>query len=196
MVSDVMFTSKSEEWETPQELFDELSWQEITPVEFHNRIVGYIDVDLGNSSLLIGTEPNEDGNCLINYQNQSEVLYYYATKEQIQRLLEILSKGNTISSGDDAAKESEQIVQNAKAFLQNNCADILDTIDWSLTDSGKTVKLPDSYQEVAQLEWKPGSERTGTFWQVTFHTSQDALLGPVIVYLTEDGTVIGLGERE
>ena len=179
-----------------QELFDELSWQEITPVEFHDHIVGYIEVDLGNGLLLIGTELNEDGNCLINYQNQSEVLYYYAAKEQIQRLLEILSKGNTISSGDDAAKESEQIVQNAKAFLQNNCADILDTINWSLTDSGKTVKLPDSYQEVTQLEWKPGSERIGSFWQVTFHTSQDGLLGPVIVYLTDDGTVIGLGERE
>ena len=65
-----------------QELFDELSWQEITPVEFHDHIVGYIDVDLGGSLLLIGTEPNEDGSCLINYQNQSEVLYYYATKEQ------------------------------------------------------------------------------------------------------------------
>ena len=56
--------------------------------------------------------------------------------------------------------------------------------------------LPDSYQEVAQLEWKPGSVRTGSFWQVTFHTSQDGLQGPVIVYLTDDGTVIGLGERE
>ena len=181
-----------------QELFEDFAWQEVN-VPVQKWTAGYAEIQLNQKETLrIGTAPNDTfGHYLIRYQNGTEeAKYFYADESFISHFVQILSGTSPICERGDAAEESEQIIQNAKAFLQNNCADILDTIDWSLTDSGKIVKLPDSYQEVAQLEWKPGSERIGSFWQVTFHTSQDALLGPVIVYLTDDGTVIGLGERE
>ena len=173
-----------------QELFEDFAWQEVN-VPVQKWTAGYAEIQLNQKETLrIGTAPNDTfGHYLIRYQNGTEEAnYFYADESFISHFVQILSGTSPICEHDDAAKE--------KAFLQNNCADILDTIDWSLTASGKIVKLPDSYQEVAQLEWKPGSERIGSFWQVTFHTSQDALLGPVIVYLTDDGTVIGLGERE
>ena len=122
-----------------QELFEDFAWQEVN-VPVQKWTAGYAEIQLNQKETLrIGTAPNDTfGHYLIRYQNGTEEAnYFYADESFISHFVQILSGTSPICERDDAAKESEKIVQNAKAFLQNNCADILDTIDWSLTASGK-----------------------------------------------------------
>ena len=179
-----------------QELFDELSWQEITQTDYSDHITGMIWVNLSDSQrLCFGMDANNDGKCLYFYQDLDQIHRYYATQEQINTLLEILSETQNPQKCDEPGADIE-IVSIASDYLRNNVPSVIDTVLWDQTEVEQISKLPENYVPVAMLEWKSGSELTGDFWLVRFHTTQDALLGTEDVYLTEDGIVIGLGIRE
>ena len=181
-----------------QELFETFDWTPVN-VPVQNWTPGYVTMHLGmRSELRFGTTPNDSyGHYLIRYQNgNNEASVYYADEDFMKQFMQLLSSSQDHPHSDDADSDNKMLISIASDYLRNNVPSVIDTILWDGTEVTQINKLPENYVPVAMLEWKYGSELTGDFWLVRFHTTQDALLGTEDVYLTEDGIVIGLGIRE
>ena len=181
-----------------QELFETFDWTPVN-VPVQNWTPGYVTMHLGmRSELRFGTTPNDSyGHYLIRYQNgNNEASVYYADEDFMKQFMQLLSSSQDHPHSDDGDSDNKMLISIASDYLRNNVPSVIDTILWDETEVEQINKLPENYVPVAMLEWKYGSELTGDFWLVRFHTTQDALLGTEDVYLTEDGIVIGLGIRE
>ena len=87
---------------------------------------------------------------------------------------------------------AEEIAAAARGYLIANSAAMIETVtNWDSPEITQIPALPEHYVSVTDAY-----DPEGMFWQVVFTTTQDALLGPQIVYLDQDGVVVGLGIRE
>ena len=63
--------------------------------------------------------------------------------------------------------------------------------NWDHPEVIHSYMLPDSYYEIGE-----GTEKNTEAVLVRFTTSEDAKLGPVDMYLDEQGNLLGMGIRE
>lgn len=83
---------------------------------------------------------------------------------------------------------------SARNFLQNNETDetLASIIDMD-TPNVQEMKEPPSENIYAALAEEPG---TGPYYAVTFSTTEDDLLGPIILYVNQEKEIFGTGYRE
>lgn len=86
------------------------------------------------------------------------------------------------------------ITHICQKFLQNNETDetLASIIDMDTPDV-QEMKEPPSENIYAALAEEPG---TGPYYAVTFSTTEDSLLGPIILYVNQKKEVFGIGYRE
>lgn len=91
-------------------------------------------------------------------------------------------------------KVHSDIIRICQDFLQNNETDetLASIIDIDTPDV-QEMKEPPSENIYAALAEEPG---TGPYYAVTFSTTEDSLLGPIILYVNQEKEVFGIGYRE
>lgn len=91
-------------------------------------------------------------------------------------------------------KVHSDIIRICQDFLQNNETDetLASIIDIDTPDV-QEMKDPPSEDIYAALAEEPG---TGPYYAVTFSTTEDSLLGPIILYVNQEKEVFGIGYRE
>ncbi len=91
-------------------------------------------------------------------------------------------------------KVHSDIIRICQDFLQNNETDetLASIIDMDTPDV-QEMKEPPSEDIYAALAEEPG---TGPYYAVTFSTTEDSLLGPIILYVNQEKEVFGIGYRE
>nr|WP_302696740.1 hypothetical protein [uncultured Ruminococcus sp.] len=91
-------------------------------------------------------------------------------------------------------KVHSDIIRICQDFLQNNETDetLASIIDMDTPDV-QEMKEPLSENIYAALAEEPG---TGPYYAVTFSTTEDSLLGPIILYVNQEKEVFGIGYRE
>mgnify|MGYP000813271154 FL=1 len=79
-------------------------------------------------------------------------------------------------------------------FLQNNETDetLASILDMDTPDV-QDMKNPPSENIYAALAEETG---TGPYYAVTFSTTEDSMLGPIILYVNQEKEVFGAGYRE
>ena len=92
----------------------------------------------------------------------------------------------TVSAVETSVSENvhSDITHICQKFLQNNDMD---------TPNVQEMKEPPSENIYAALAEEPG---TGPYYAVTFSTTEDSLLGPIILYVNQEKEVFGIGYRE
>ena len=102
----------------------------------------------------------------------------------------------TASFAETSASENahSDIIRICQKFLQNNETDetLASIIDMDTPDV-QEMKEPPSENIYAALAEEPG---TGPYYAVTFSTTEDSLLGPIILYVNQEKEVFGIGYRE
>ena len=94
------------------------------------------------------------------------------------------------NTADETAPEAAAAVQAAIRYVQENLADSADTIlDIENPEVEEIDPQAPYYDQIADIP-------DGICYAVTFRTTQDALLGPITLYVGEEGTVFGLAFRE
>ncbi len=85
-------------------------------------------------------------------------------------------------------KECVTVCQN---YLSENNSEAVKTItDWD-NPAVETIKeLPNDYHKTADVT------NSDNYYEVTFTTTEDGVLGPIILFLDEEGNIIGQGIRE
>ena len=102
------------------------------------------------------------------------------------------SAENAEAAASAPLPDAEEIADAARGYLIANSAATIETItNWDSPEITQITALPEHYFAAADTY-----DQDGMFWQVVFTTTQDALLGPQIVYLDRNGVVVGLGIRE
>lgn len=91
-------------------------------------------------------------------------------------------------------KVHSDIIRICQDFLQNNETDetLASIIDMDTPDV-QEMKEPPSEDIYAALAEEPG---TGPYYAVTFSTTEDSLLGPIILYVNQEKEIFGVGYRE
>jgi len=91
-------------------------------------------------------------------------------------------------------KVHSDIIRICQDFLQNNETDetLASIIDMDTPDV-QEMKEPPSENIYAALAEEPG---TGPYYAVTFSTTEDSLLGPIILYVNQEKEIFGVGYRE
>ena len=91
-------------------------------------------------------------------------------------------------------KVHSDIIRICQDFLQNNETDetLASIIDIDTPDV-QEMKDPPTEDIYAALAEEPG---TGPYYAVTFSTTEDSLLGPIILYVNQEKEVFGIGYRE
>ena len=91
-------------------------------------------------------------------------------------------------------KVHSDIIRICQDFLQNNETDetLASIIDMDTPDV-QEMKEPPSENIYAALAEEPG---TGPYYAVTFSTTEDSLLGPIILYVNQEKEIFGTGYRE
>ena len=102
----------------------------------------------------------------------------------------------TTSAVETSVSENvhSDITHICQKFLQNNETDetLASIIDMDTPDV-QEMKEPPSENIYAALAEEPG---TGPYYAVTFSTTEDSLLGPIILYVNQEKEVFGIGYRE
>ena len=102
----------------------------------------------------------------------------------------------TTSAVETSASENahSDIIRICQDFLQNNETDetLASILDMDTPDV-QEIKNPPSENIYAALAEEPG---TGPYYAVTFSTTEDGLLGPIILYVNQEKEVFGTGYRE
>ena len=102
----------------------------------------------------------------------------------------------TTSAVETSASENahSDIIRICQDFLQNNETDetLASILDMDKPDV-QEMKNPPSENIYAALVEEPG---TGPYYAVTFSTTEDSLLGPIILYVNQEKEVFGIGYRE
>ena len=89
---------------------------------------------------------------------------------------------------------SENVHPDITHICQKNETDetLASIIDMD-TPNVQEMKEPPSENIYAALAEEPG---TGPYYAVTFSTTEDSLLGPIILYVNQEKEVFGIGYRE
>lgn len=102
----------------------------------------------------------------------------------------------TVSAVETSVSENvhSDITHICQKFLQNNETDetLASIIDMDAPDI-QEMKEPPSENIYAALVENTG---TGPYYAVTFSTTEDSLLGPIILYVNQEKEVFGIGYRE
>lgn len=102
----------------------------------------------------------------------------------------------TVSAVETSVSENvhSDITHICQKFLQNNETDetLASIIDMDTPDV-QEMKEPPSENIYAALAEEPG---TDPYYAVTFSTTEDDLLGPIILYVNQKKEVFGIGYRE
>ena len=102
----------------------------------------------------------------------------------------------TVSAVETSVSENvhSDITHICQKFLQNNETDetLASIIDMDTPDV-QEMKEPPSENIYAALAEETG---TGPYYAVTFSTTEDDLLGPIILYVNQKKEVFGIGYRE
>ena len=102
----------------------------------------------------------------------------------------------TVSAVETSVSENvhSDITHICQKFLQNNETDetLASIIDIDTPDV-QEMKEPPSENIYAALAEDLG---TGPYYAVTFSTTEDSLLGPIILYVNQEKEVFGIGYRE
>lgn len=102
----------------------------------------------------------------------------------------------TVSAVETSVSENvhSDITHICQKFLQNNETDetLASIIDMDTPDV-QEMKEPPSENIYAALVENTG---TGPYYAVTFSTTEDSLLGPIILYVNQEKEVFGIGYRE
>lgn len=102
----------------------------------------------------------------------------------------------TVSAVETSVSENvhSDITHICQKFLQNNETDatLASIIDMDTPDV-QEMKEPPSENIYAALVENAG---TGPYYAVTFSTTEDSLLGPIILYVNQEKEVFGIGYRE
>ena len=102
----------------------------------------------------------------------------------------------TVSAVETSVSENvhSDITHICQKFLQNNETDetLASIIDMDTPDV-QEMKEPPSENIYAALAVEPG---TGPYYAVTFSTTEDSLLGPIILYVNQEKEIFGVGYRE
>ena len=102
----------------------------------------------------------------------------------------------TVSAVETSVSENvhSDITHICQKFLQNNETDetLASIIDIDTPDV-QEMKEPPSENIYATLAEELG---TGAYYAVTFSTTEDSLLGPIILYVNQEKEVFGIGYRE
>lgn len=102
----------------------------------------------------------------------------------------------TVSAVETSVSENvhSDITHICQEFLQSNETDeTLASIINIDTPDVQEMKEPPSENIYAALAEEPG---TGPYYAVTFSTTEDDLLGPIILYVNQKKEVFGIGYRE
>lgn len=102
----------------------------------------------------------------------------------------------TTSAVETSVSENahSDIIRICQDFLQNNETDetLASILDMDTPDV-QEMKNPPSENIYAALAEEPG---TGPYYAVTFSTTEDSMLGPIILYVNQEKEVFGAGYRE
>ena len=102
----------------------------------------------------------------------------------------------TVSAVETSVSENvhSDITHICQKFLQNNETDetLASIIDMDTPDV-QEMKEPPSENIYAALAEEPG---TRPYYAVTFSTTEDSLLGPIILYVNQEKEIFGVGYRE
>mgnify|MGYP001294465472 CR=1 FL=1 len=100
----------------------------------------------------------------------------------------------TVSAVETSVSENvhSDITHICQKFLQNNETDetLASIIDMDTPDVQEMKEPPSEKHALAE---EPG---TGPYYAVTFSTTEDSLLGPIILYVNQEKEVFGIGYRE
>ena len=102
----------------------------------------------------------------------------------------------TTSAVETSVSENvhSDITHICQKFLQDNETDetLASILDMDTPDV-QEMKEPPSENIYAALAEEPG---TGPYYAVTFSTTEDSLLGPIILYVNQEKEVFGIGYLE
>jgi hypothetical protein len=108
----------------------------------------------------------------------------------------VQNRKRTTSAVETSVSENahSDIIRICQDFLQNNETDetLASILDMDTPDV-QEMKNPPSENIYAALAEEPG---TGPYYAVTFSTTEDSMLGPIILYVNQEKEVFGAGYRE
>lgn len=107
-----------------------------------------------------------------------------------------------ISAENPSADDNEKIAQDpgymGEDFYQEKAWEYVsevESVDSIIDPENPEIKeisaLPESYWQITD-----DYDTNGSFYEVTYRTIADEILGPIVVYMDKEGTIIGLAYRE
>lgn len=108
---------------------------------------------------------------------------------------EIFAENSPADDNEKMAQDPEYMGENfyqEKAWEYVSGVESVDSIiDPDDPEVREISALPESYWQIMD-EY----DDSGSFYEVTYRTTADEILGPIVVYMDKTGTIIGLAYRE
>ncbi|MGN0361910.1 MAG: hypothetical protein ACI4ET_03635 [Bilifractor sp.] len=94
---------------------------------------------------------------------------------------------NAIKNGDDEEIAAAQCKEYITARSDNEPQTIT---NWNAPEVTTVEELPEDYWKISDVEG------TGPYYKITFTTTDDAILGPIVYYVNQEGYVVGSDYRD
>ena len=100
------------------------------------------------------------------------------------------AKSNNSEKSATVIIEKECITVCQNYLSENNSEAVKTIIDWD-NPAVETIKeLPNNYHKISD------TANSDNYYEVTFTTTEDGILGPITLFLDKTGKIIGQGIRE